>query len=172
MECSNLEHHSYWISSIRKKKGDGSYPDVLIYDGKVIPTQYLQTFHHRIRKEYFFTFTAFNGAGESDPSPQLSALCWKYPDPPPYAPYLTSATSSSIKFSWEGSLQSYGVPITKYNIYKDATKIGSVKSSVYSYLINTELTSGNSYSFTISSESAIGEGIQSYSATFYAADLP
>ena len=141
-------------------KGDGSYPDVLIYDGKVIPTRLFANISSlEPGKEYFFTFTAFNGAGESDPSPQLSALCWKYPDPPPYAPYLISATSSSIEFGWEGSLQSYGVPITKYNIYKDGTKIGSFTSYVYSYLINTGLTSGNSYSFTISSETAIGEGI-------------
>ena len=80
-------------------KWDGSYPDVLIYDGKVIPTRlFVNISSLESGKEYFFTFTAFNGAEESDPSPQLSALCWKYPDSPPYAPYLISATSSSIEF--------------------------------------------------------------------------
>lgn len=154
-------------------KGDGSYPTILAYDGEVIPTKlYANISSLNLGSEYMFTFTAFNGAGESNPSSELTTLAGKYPDPPSYAPHLVSSTSSSIQFSWEPSAQSYGLPITKYNIYQGGTKIGSVLSSVYSYTISTGLTAGNSYLFSISSETEIGEGIQSYTATFYAVDLP
>ena len=115
-------------------KGDGSYPDVLIYDGKVIPTRLFANISSiESGKEYFFTFTAFNGAGESDPSPQLSALCWKYPDPPPYTPYLISAVPWKIYPGYPGDIPDIFFDFFNKNFSENISGVSGVKVSKNNY---------------------------------------
>jgi len=154
-------------------QGDGSNPTQLVYDGASIPTRLSATISGLVTgREYSFVLKAFNAAGASAASPQLSAIAGKLPDPPLKAPVLVSSTASSISFSWQASTQSYGQPVVRYHIYQDGVDVAQSTTDTYTWTINTGLVTGTAYTFSISAETAIGEGLASYSSTFYAVDTP
>ncbi len=158
---------------VYSNKGDGSYPTELVYNGETIPTRTHATIKElNTGSEYSFAVTAFNGAGMSSFSPILTTLIGRLPDPPAYPPQLVQSTSSSLKISWQASPNSYGVPITAYHVYQDSVKIASVDATVYEYEVTSGLTAGTGYTFAISAETDIGEGLKSHSKTFYAVDIP
>ncbi len=95
-----------------------------------------------------------------------------YPSPPPFPPAHISSTTTSISFSWNSYLESGGGIVSSYKVYMNGVSIATVASNVFTYTVSTGLTSGNSYSFAISSVSNIGEGDLSYSSMFFAIDTP
>jgi hypothetical protein len=54
----------------------------------------------------------------------------------------------------------------------NGVNIASVPSNIFTYTVSTGLTSGNAYTFAITSVSNIGEGQLSYSTTMYAINTP
>ena len=71
--------------------------------------------------------------------------------------------TKQLTLQWNASLDNGNEPIMKYNVYRDGVKVGSVNydaaSSVY-YFTDTGLESGVTYAYTVSAESANGEGPQ------------
>ena len=153
-------------------QGDGAYPTVLVYNGESVPTRTYATISGlNTGSEYTFIFYAMNAAGKSAASGTTSVIIGKLPEPPTLPPALTSSTSTTISISWKASPNSYNIPIQSYHVYIGGSKVATVSSTTYTYTA-TALTTGSSYTFSISAESSIGEGSTSQVRSYYAVDTP
>ncbi|MFJ6215281.1 endo-1,4-beta-xylanase [Streptomyces sp. NPDC092296] len=76
-------------------------------------------------------------------------------DPPePAAPTgltVTGTTADSVSLSWTAPM--VGAPVTGYDIYRGSTRVGGTTTTSY---IDTGLTAGTTYSYTVRSHDAAG----------------
>lgn len=107
---------------------------------------------------------AINSAGSATSNNSIIAS-WDVPDAPTG---FQAVTGSPITMSWVTPLSDDTV--TNFKIYRDGTLIDTV-GVVNSYADNTTV-SGNSYSYTASAVSAVGEGSQSSSSNATAGIAP
>lgn len=158
---------------VYRNTGDDSYPSILAYNGEEVPSL-RNTLIEDLRSGivYRFGWKAINSVGESTMSPILETRIGSLPSPPERPPTHTSSTVSSISFKWEPTTQSGGGLVEKYHVYMNNVKISSYPASTLSHSVTVGLTAGTSYSFAISAESNIGEGIKSHASLFWAIDTP
>jgi hypothetical protein len=103
---------------------------------------------------YYFAVAAHNAAGDS---PQRGATVT--PIGAPDAPTGLSATpgNSQAFLTWTAPINNGGAVIDSYNVYQDGAGVtGTLKTSI----TITGLTNGHTYNFSISANSASGEGPQ------------
>ena len=106
---------------------------------------------------YTYTVEAYDAAGNSSLSGQVSATTLPSPGPDTEAPSVpsgasaTAISSSQISLSWSSSTDNIGV--AGYYIYREGSKIDASSSTSYT---DSGLTTATTYSFSISAYDAAG----------------
>jgi len=108
---------------------------------------------------YYYRITANNTVKEGPMSIEVNAT----PMTVPSAPILNAtAGDRSASLSWSPPSDDGGSPVTRYDVYRDGSLIFSTSSDYY---LDTGLTNGVTYSYTVRAVNAVGAGPASNAVT-------
>jgi hypothetical protein len=114
--------------------------------------------------KYFYVVSAYNSAGQSTNSAEVSATPTAPASPPPAPTGLTATPGNTqVALSWTASAGA-----TSYNVKRSTTSGGpytKVGSPTVTNFTDTGLTNGTPYFYVVSAVNAIGEGQNSAPAT-------
>ncbi|HVQ43946.1 MAG TPA: Ig-like domain-containing protein [Candidatus Saccharimonadia bacterium] len=104
---------------------------------------------------YAYTVRATDAAGNLSPASNTATATTPTPDTtPPSAPSALTATAptgTQVNLSWTASTDNVGV--TRYNVLRGGTQIGTTTSTSYA---DTTVAAGTSYSYTVTAQDAAG----------------
>lgn len=105
---------------------------------------------------YAYTVSANNSLGEGSQSYPVDATP---PTTKPSAPQNLQAEAGDgyVKLMWDPPLDTGGLAITEYYIYRDTTKLFTV-SSDQPWYNDTDVINGINYKYNVSANNSIGEG--------------
>jgi fibronectin type 3 domain-containing protein len=119
---------------------------------------------------YYYTVAAVNAVGSSPQSTEAGAT----PQPAatvPSAPQGLTATAgnASVSLSWSPPSSNGGAAVTSYNVYRSTTAGGEGSTPVAfavtgTSFIDTGLTNGTTYYYTVAAVNSVGTGPQSAEA--------
>ncbi|MHA2097298.1 MAG: fibronectin type III domain-containing protein, partial [Candidatus Kariarchaeaceae archaeon] len=110
---------------------------------------------------YVYTVAAVNINGEGAQSTSANAT----PSTTPGTPTGLSATkgNANVSLSWTAPTVTGGSPLTNYTIYRDGSFLVTISAASTTY-VDTGLTNGVNYVYTVSTVNANGESSESISA--------
>ena len=114
---------------------------------------------------YYYNVTAVNGAGEGPSSNEATATPSSLPSAP--TGLGSTAGSAQVTLTWTAPTSDGGSPITNYRIYRGPSSGGEtflIEIGATLTHVDTGLTSGVTYYYTVSARNANGEGPQSNEA--------
>ena len=103
---------------------------------------------------YTFTIIAVNCAYESDKA-EISAYSASVPDKVPLLKVKEYSSTTSIKLEWSGSFYNGGMPLIKYEVYKDSALLSSI-TDLSTFTTVSGLVLGTAYQFDIKAVNIVG----------------
>jgi fibronectin type 3 domain-containing protein len=108
---------------------------------------------------YTYTTTAVNGSGESIASPATVQTPCTVSTAPQAVTATAGNTTATVSWNLPSSLG--GGTISTYNIYRNGSLIATPAGSAGRAVVDSGLTNGTAYTYTISATNQAGEGPQS-----------
>lgn len=142
-----------WEASRFRAKGYRVYRDGVVY--VELPSTGLMDSGLAPAERHCYAVTAYNGGGESSPTPALCDTTFPHEDQsPPTAPESLAAAAASatrIDLSWEAATDD--IAVARYNIYRNGEMIGSTPSLSFG---DTGLTASTEYCYNVSAVDKAG----------------
>ncbi|MCK5292897.1 MAG: right-handed parallel beta-helix repeat-containing protein, partial [Thermoplasmata archaeon] len=110
-------------------------------------------------KTYYYVISAINFLGEGAESQEVSATPGTTPGSPNNV--TASATNSQVLLSWSPPLDDGGFPVMNYSIHRGTSPDGETLLTTVGNVLNymdTGLTNGVTYFYTVAAVNALGEG--------------
>ena len=131
---------------------------------------------------YGYKVEAINRVGTSDLSPETVATTGEKPGKPP-APTYVSSTTSTITLSFDPVVETGGLPLVRYHLFRDNGTLDTNFEEINSYLgsdtefvidqsVETTMVLGRSYRFYITAENTLDQGPASDLTTVALGSLP